>query len=132
MSHAKIKSIKDKLNISDKGKKLARVESQIPDAASQIDMWHGWVNNSLSSVELTDEIQIWLLNYLLPLVYWQAQLKKTRSKIIKKFYKLSVKVAEKNLQSHSLTKVLLEKKIIKVVKLGSPNGQYISSNNFSY
>ena len=105
----KIKAIKDKLNISDKGKKLARVELQIPDAASQIDMWHGWVHNSLSSAELTDEMRIWLLNYLLPLVYWQSQLKKTRSKIIKRFYKLSIKVAEKNLQSNSLTKLLLEK-----------------------
>ena len=33
--------IKDKLNISDKGKKLARVERQIPDAASLIDLWWG-------------------------------------------------------------------------------------------
>jgi hypothetical protein len=106
-SLSKIKSIKTNHKISDLKKKLNRVENQIPDAAKQIDLWWNWVKTSLESVDMTPELKDWLLLYLLPYIYWSSQLKKTRSKIIKRFYSWSIRKAKLRLMAHPLTERML-------------------------
>lgn len=103
----RIKRTKDELEITDSGKKLERVERQIPDAAKQVDLWWQWVNTSLESADLTAELKDWLLNYLLPFAYWKSRLNKTNSKKIKRFYQWSMMIAEKKLSAHPLTAELL-------------------------
>ena len=102
-----IKSIKEELLISDKQKKLNRAEKQIPAAAKQVDMWWHWVNTSLDNIELCPQEREWLLYYLMPYIYWKNQINKTRSKIIKRFYRLSMNSAKAQLGSHNLSKSLL-------------------------
>lgn len=106
-SLGRIKEIKEELKISDSGNKLARVKRQVPDAAKQVDMWWRWVHSSLESSNATPEIRAWLLDYLLPLIYWRNMLRKTSSKKIKRFYKVSLMLAEKKLRKHELTERLL-------------------------
>lgn len=102
-----IKSIKEELLMSDKQKKLNRAEKQIPAAAKQVDMWWHWVNTSLDNIELCPQEREWLLYYLMPYIYWKNQINKTRSKIIKRFYRLSMNSAKAQLDSHNLSKSLL-------------------------
>ncbi len=100
-----IRAIKEQFNISDAKNRLDRVERQIPDAAKQIDNWWGWVHNSLEGSAPNPELKEWLLNHLLPFVYWRSRLRKTRSKTIKWYYLRSLKNAEIKLSQHSLTKL---------------------------
>ncbi len=107
-SLSRIKLIQEELEISDPSKRLQRVERQIPDAAKQIDMWWKWVNCSLESVDISDRFKDWLLNYLLPTIYWKSRLNKTRSKKIKRFYERSELAAKRKLNNHSLTGIILQ------------------------
>jgi hypothetical protein len=102
----KIKTIKEKHSISDSGNKLARAEKQIPDSAKLVDQWWGWLDTSLDSENITPEIKAWLMDYLLPYIYWRSQIKKTCSKKIKRCYEISMKVALSELKSHPLTQQL--------------------------
>lgn len=106
-SLGRIKEIKEELKINDSGNKLARVKRQIPDAAKQVDMWWSWVHSSLEASSATPEIRDWLLDCLLPFIYWKNMLRKTSSKKIKRFYRVSLMLAEKNLRHHELTERLL-------------------------
>ena len=108
-SLAKIRIIQKRHEISDAKKKLDRVERQIPDAAKQIDLWWGWVNTSLDSEDITPELKDWLLHYLLPFIYWRSQLRKTRSKKIKRYYQISIRNAEVKLNAHPMTATLMPK-----------------------
>ena len=103
-----IKTIQQDLSIPDKQKKLARTEKQIPDAAKQVDLWWGWVNTSLDGSDIDEHMKMWLLHCLLPFVYWQQQISKTSSKTIKRYYKVSMKLAKSALEHHKLTKVVLK------------------------
>ena len=103
----RIKEIKEELEINDSGNKLDRVKRQIPDASRQVDMWWGWVHTSLESSNATTEIKTWLLDYLLPFIYWRCMLRKANSKKIKRFYQVSLMLAEIKLRSHELTDQLL-------------------------
>jgi hypothetical protein len=105
-----IKSIKEEFSISDKQKKLNRAEKQIPDAAKQIDMWWQWIHTSLDNIDLSPQEKEWLLYYLMPSIYWKNQINKTRSKIIKRFYRLSLNSAKTKLDSHHLSQNLLNNK----------------------
>jgi len=98
-----IKKIKEQHNIKDSSKKLDRVSRQIPDSAKLIDQWWDWVNASLEPSDVSPEMKSWLTEYLLPFIYWQRQIKKTRSKKIKRFYKLSASFARKKLLLHYMT-----------------------------
>ncbi len=102
-----IRAIQNELSISDSGKRLSRAERQIPDASKQVDMWWQWVNTSLESVDISNDLKSWLLYYLLPFVYWQNMLNKTSSKKIKRFYQLSMAAAWKKLSTQPLTGELL-------------------------
>lgn len=98
-----IKQTRDKFEVSDAKNRLERVEKQIPDAAKQIDLWWGWVETSLETIDMTPEFKNWLLYYLLPLIYWSRQIKKTTSKKIRRYYLLSKKYAERNFKTHPLS-----------------------------
>jgi len=102
-----IKLLKEKHNIPDSGKKLARVERQIPDSAKLVDQWWEWVETSLGSADITPELKDWLLNSLLPYIYWDRQINKTKSKKIRRCYEISARVARKKLEEHILTKRLI-------------------------
>ena len=70
-------------------------------------MWWRWVHSSLDSSNATPEIKSWLLDYLLPFIYWRSMLRKANSKKIKRFYQVSLMLAEIQLRSHELTEQLL-------------------------
>lgn len=106
-SLGRIKEIQEDLAITDSSNRLKRVERQIPDAAKQIDLWWQWAKNSLESADISAELKDWLLTCLLPSVYWKSRLKKTSSKKIKRFYKLSDVAADNKLMVNPFTTIIL-------------------------
>lgn len=65
---------------------LDKFTSQIPDIAAVVNAWWIWVFHSLSPTELNPQTSNWLLKSLLPVVYWQQQLDKTKSPALKQRY----------------------------------------------
>jgi len=98
-----IKKIKNMHDIPDPRNKMKRVAKEIPAAAQQIDQWWIWVETSLDGLDCNQEFKDWMMFYLLPFVYWKAQIKKTNSKTIRRFYKLSYRNSKAAFENHPLT-----------------------------
>lgn len=105
----KISDIKDNLLIVDKEKGLEKAKKQIPEAAQQIDVWWDGVNNSLEGSILDPEQKDWLMHIYLPTVYWKLQIRKTRSKTIKKMYQSAYTRSQARITTHTLTSTMLNK-----------------------
>ena len=59
---------------------LKKFQQQIPALAVGVNSWWQWVQHSLSLENLDTPLTNWLLGQLLPTVYWQHQLGKTKSR----------------------------------------------------
>ena len=90
----------------DNTKAVAKFTRQIPDLAALVDAWWLWVEQSLPSQALDTTLRGWLLERLLPAVYWQAQVDKTRMPALKNAYQEAFKHARGVLHQHPLTAAL--------------------------
>jgi len=73
-----VKKILNDCGIIDKKDRLGKFAKQIAAIASLIDAWWLWVMESLDDYEIDDECRKWLLEFLLPAIYWQSQAAKTK------------------------------------------------------
>jgi len=87
---------------------VAKFTRQIPDLAALVDVWWLWVEQSLAPERMDAEFREWLLARLLPTVYWQAQLAKTRTPGLKEAYEQAFKGARQALHQHPITAALTE------------------------
>jgi hypothetical protein len=95
-----IKKIKEDHNISDKSKKMNGLEKEIVSAASNVNEWWSWVDNSLNNAEILPEFRQWLSRDLLPYYYWKNAIGKSSSKLINRFYKISFNNCAAKIKSH--------------------------------
>ena len=91
--------LRTKHTARDNEKEVAKFTRQIPPLASLIDLWWQWLKRDplLSSVETA--LQHWLLERWLPAVYWQQQISKTTTPILKKGYQQAFDIAQQQLHS---------------------------------
>jgi hypothetical protein len=101
-----LRSIESESNIEDKYKLLTSFENEITRACSQIDSWWGWVYSSIDSFKLNENETDWLLHALLPTIYWEQQIKKTRSKKMLSIYKQSFELSLNRLLVDPFTKTI--------------------------
>ena len=84
-------------------KTVTKFNQQIPDMAAVINTWWSWVRHSLSAELLSPQTSNWLLTSLLPVVYWQQQLHKTKSPAQKPAYQSAYTAAHRLYSQDSLT-----------------------------
>ena len=89
--------------IVDSKKRLQKVRTQVEDIASVIDIWWTWVRESLSSDALDSELECWLVNGLLPVMYWHRQVQRTSTTALKQAYETAHNEAQARLRRHQLT-----------------------------
>jgi len=89
--------------IVDTKHRLQKVTTQVEDMASGIDLWWTWVRESLRGYALAPEVECWLLNGLLPVVYWDIQVRRTSTAALKQAYEAAHKAAQDRVQRHRLT-----------------------------
>lgn len=82
----KFKEIGDIHNIPDHRGMLDKFQRQIKDIASNVGAWWTWALKSVESLGLNDIQQTWVLCTLLPVIYWQLQVEKTKSPEMKQIY----------------------------------------------
>ena len=96
-----IKTLQEELNIADDKNRANKFSNQINDIASLIDAWWLWVNKELDTLD--EEQRAWLMEALLPSLYWKSQAEKTKNPEIKKEYLAAWQKAQSTLDTHRLT-----------------------------
>ena len=102
-----VKKILNDCGIIDKKDRLSKFAKQIEAIASLIDAWWLWVMESLDDYEIDDECRKWLLEFLLPAIYWQSQAAKTKNPELKKSYQVASEQALAELEQHPLTPIFI-------------------------
>jgi hypothetical protein len=105
-----IRELQKEQEIKDPKKRIEKFGNQIEGIASMIDAWWLWAEESLDSDKLSEEIQQWLLSYLLPAVYWQKQTERTKNPSLKEGYFYASEQAQSELEQHPLTASLIHEK----------------------
>ena len=104
VSYTILSDIKAICNLTDTKNKLTTFKNQIPFAAAQINEWWDWTKISLVQFNISNDLCDWLLQYLLPTIYWQIQINKCRNKAMKQSYNAALEIAKEKLSKHKLTK----------------------------
>ena len=82
---------------------VAKFTRQIPGLAALVEGWWEGVEQSLPPEAVDATLQSWLLERLLPTVYWQAQVSKTKTPTVKSAYQQAFDAARQALHHHPLT-----------------------------
>lgn len=82
---------------------ITKFTRQIPGIAALVDAWWLGVEHRLASLGLDQPLQRWLQQRLLPVVYWQTQVEKTKTPTLKTAYQQAFRQAQATLLQHPLT-----------------------------
>jgi hypothetical protein len=85
---------------------VERWKKQIPILSGVIDAWWQWALEALSAETPEIALQNWVLNRLLPWVYWHQQTEKTRQTQLKQGYEQATKLAHNQLLRDDMTRSL--------------------------
>ena len=84
-----------------------KILNQIPEIANGVSYWLGWLTEKLKELELSVQEKQWMLQSLLPYVYWQInQTKRTtkkKDKRLNEYYSNRVKIAKERFDSDHRT-----------------------------
>lgn len=105
-----IKVLQKELGINDDKKRITKFNNQIEGIASLIDTWWLWCEESVNNDKIDNELKNWLLMYLLPSVYWQYQVKRTKNPDLKESYRKAFEDAQLKLEQHPLTPLFITQK----------------------
>lgn len=100
--------LKEKHGISSKKNHLKKFKNQIDELASIIDTWWLWVDECLQDATIHDDYKLWLREYLLPLLYWQNQVARTKDSDLKEGYQYAADKAQVEFDGHPLTQQFLQ------------------------
>ena len=78
-------------------------QRQIPGIAALVDAWWLGVEHQIAPLALDEPTQRWLQQLLLPAVYWQTQVEKTKTPALKTAYQQAFRQAQAALLQHPLT-----------------------------
>lgn len=106
-----LKALAEEYEIKDNKKGLDKVEKQIGEIATLIDLWWIWVRESIVHFDLNPEKAGWLLYNFLPVIYWQIQLQRTSSGSLRNAYEKVYQQAQSILNNHPLTSDITEEEI---------------------
>lgn len=96
-------TLREEYGIADSKNRIEKVRRQVEEIAAVIDLWWIWVRESLRGYALDPEFECWLVNGLLPVIYWHIQAQRPSPIALKKAYKEAHRDAVKRLRHHRLT-----------------------------
>ncbi len=87
---------------------LNKFRQQIPALAVGVNTWWHRVQHSLVLEKLDAPLTNWLLGQVLPALYWQHQVGKTKSRSLKRIYLRAQRRAHRALLNHAFTATLVD------------------------
>ena len=106
---AELKAIKTLLETNGlpvKKDTLTKVQKQLGGISALIDFWWWTVRQDLTPLAMTPRWSQWVENMLLPLMYWQEQLRRTRHPVQKAQIALVLQAVEEAFERHPCTRQL--------------------------
>jgi hypothetical protein len=103
--------IAQKQAIPDKNKTAKKLRNQIKPLAVNVTAWWLWVNENLQALKVDTILRAWIIDALLPVVYWHHQLHKTQNTLFREKYQQAWEASSTVLRDHPLTHTLSESKL---------------------
>jgi hypothetical protein len=100
---ATLNTLRVPYTVRDNQAAVIKFTRQIPAIAALVDAWWLGVEHSLVSLALDEPTHSWLQQQLLPVVYWQTQVEKTKTPTLKTAYQQAFRQAQAALCQHPLT-----------------------------
>jgi len=99
----KLEMLQNRHQLTKADSALHKFRQQIPALSVGVNSWWQWVQHSLLLENLDMPLTNWLLRQVLPAVYWQHQLNKTKSRSLRRIYRQAYHRAQQALLAHSFT-----------------------------
>lgn len=99
-------NIAEEQQINDYKGVMKKFRNQIQPLAVSISFWWLWVRETLQSIELNDDTELWLTSTLLPVVYWHQKMEQTKNRNSKANYRKAWETASDKLKADSFSKKL--------------------------
>jgi len=103
--------IAQKQSIPDKNKTARKLRNQIKPLAVNVTAWWLWANENLQALKVDTILRAWIIDALLPVVYWHHQLHKTQNTLFREKYQQAWEASSTVLRDHPLTHTLSESKL---------------------
>jgi hypothetical protein len=103
---AALKALRARYTVRDPEGQVAKCSRQLAGVASLVDTWWLWVEQSLMPLAVEAATQRWLRERLLPTVYWQVQVERTKTAALKAAYQAAFRQAHAAFLHHPLTGTL--------------------------
>ena len=104
----KLETLQNRHHLTKTDLTLNKFKQQIPALAVGVNSWWQWVQHSLDLENLDASLTNWLLGQMLPTVYWQHQLDKTKSRSLRRIYRQAHHRAHLALLHHPFTATLAD------------------------
>jgi len=104
-------AIAQKQAIPDNNEAAKKLRNQIAPLAVNVTAWWLWVNETLQALKVDAILQKWIVEILLPVVYWHYQLHKTQNTLLREKYRQAWESSSEVLRQHPLTYALLAYKL---------------------
>ncbi len=103
--------LREEYGIADSKNRIKKVRRQVEEIAAVIDLWWIWVRESLNGYALEPAFECWLVNGLLPVIYWHVQVQRTSTAALKKAYEEAHTDAVERVRHHRLTATLSDEEL---------------------
>ena len=97
----KLQIIRTNHKLRDTFNGIKNLKNQIESLSAVIDIWWSWVDQCLAQFE--PNIIQWVKEFLIPAVYWQQQVKRTKNSGLRKDYQAAQYKANQLLERHPIT-----------------------------
>lgn len=97
--------------IEDSGDVTGKFKKQLNAVTATVGAWWVWVMESVETLKLKEEQKDWVVYILLPVIYWQQQLKRTQNTDARKAYRRAYEKGLAAWRAHSLTQRAQEEEI---------------------
>ena len=82
---------------------IRKLKNQIESLSAVVDLWWSWVDQCLARSGCELSTANWVKEQLLPVVYWQQQVRRTKNPNLRKNYQMAYQNAFFNLEQHPIT-----------------------------
>lgn len=131
-----IEQIIEACQIKDTYKLFGKSKNQLEDVVAVIPLWHDWLIEQLTALQLEQQTKQWFTHFLLPLTYWEQALRKTKYAPQRNFIKQQIELCnafKSNIVeqlSHQEIEVLKDKALFLTARFQRASSQVEGRNGF--
>jgi hypothetical protein len=101
-----LRTLKQTHRLKDQRDSINKLARQVQELADVVDIWWSWVNDYLGLHLIESPRCDWIKKQLLPAVYWQQQVRRTKTGTLNRTYQLAYQQAWDALMHHPATATL--------------------------